>query len=64
MLQLLAIMLGAPIVLLLVLRPLVLWYWKVNRAIAALESIALSLEQMPAAKEYRSRQNAPRRRVA
>jgi hypothetical protein len=51
------------IVLLLVLRPFLLWYLKVNRAVEALESIAESLEQMPAAKQYRSSLNQPRRKV-
>ena len=49
---------------LILLRPLVLWYFKISRAVKALESIAESLEQLPAAKEHRNRLNQPRRRVA
>ena len=67
MLELLTIPLVSLLVgalLMLILRPLVLWYWKISRAVEALESIALSLEQMPVAKEYRARVKQAARRVA
>jgi len=49
---------------LILLRPVILWYFKISRAVKALESIAESLEQLPAAKEHRDRLNQPRKRVA
>jgi len=52
------------VVILLLLRPAILWYLKISRAINALESIAESLEQLPAAREYRNRTNPNPRRVA
>jgi hypothetical protein len=52
------------VVLLLLLRPILLWYLRIGRAVEALESIAESLEQMPAAKEYRTRLRQGGRRVA
>lgn len=51
-------------VLLLLLRPLLLWYFRIGQAVDALESIAESLEQMPAAKEYRAKVRAMGRKVA
>ncbi len=39
------------ILLLLILRPLILWYWRVNRAVAALEDIAASLRELPAVRD-------------
>ena len=43
----------------------VMWRWfGIRRAIRALESIAESLEQLPAAREHRDRLNQPRRRSA
>jgi hypothetical protein len=50
--------------LMLLLRPFVIWYFKIGRAVEALESIAESLEQMPAAKEYRTRVRQAGRKVA
>jgi hypothetical protein len=50
--------------LMLLLRPIILWYWRIGQAVDALESIAESLEQMPAAKEYRTRIRSAGRRVA
>jgi hypothetical protein len=41
---------GAP-VLVLALRGFLWWYWGIGRAIAALESIASSLEALPAVRE-------------
>jgi len=42
-----------------------MWRWfGIRRAIRALESIAESLEQLPAAREHRDRLNQPRRRSA
>jgi hypothetical protein len=41
-----AILIG--IVIFLVLREFWCWYWKINRAIALLESIDASLKQLPA----------------
>jgi hypothetical protein len=52
------------VVLLLLLRPLLLWYLRIGHAVDALESIAESLEQMPAAKEYRTRVRQAGRKVA
>jgi len=49
---------------LILLRSVILWYFKISRAVKALESIAESLEQLPAAKEHRDRLNQPRKRVA
>jgi len=63
MLQLVLTILGFQIVLLLALRPLILWYFKISPAVRALESIAESLEQMPAAREHRARMNQSVRRV-
>jgi hypothetical protein len=49
-------------------RALVLWYFRINHAVDALESIAASLECMPAVQEMRrqrEQQSQPqRRRVA
>jgi len=64
MLQLLLQIIAVQILILLALRPLLLWYLKIGRAVTALELIAESLEQMPAAKEYRARNNQRGRRVA
>ena len=55
MLQLVLMILAAQAVILLALRPVILWYLGINRALKALESIAQSLGQMPAAKEARQR---------
>lgn len=64
MLALLIPILLIQVVLLLVLRPILLWYFRIGQAVDALESIAESLEQMPAAKEYRQRIRQAGRRVA
>ena len=45
------------------MRELLWWWFGIRRAIEALESIAESLEQMPAAKEHRARMNQSIRRV-
>lgn len=51
-----AISLLVLIVVMLLLRPAILWYWQINRAVKALERIANSLELMPAVQEYRKAQ--------
>lgn len=50
--------------LMLLLRPIVLWYFRIHDLVDALESIAESLEQLPAAKEYRQRIRQSGRKVA
>lgn len=40
----------------LLFRAYVLWYFKINRAVALLESIDRSLQQLPAVREARMRQ--------
>jgi hypothetical protein len=63
-LQLFAMIVAIWLGLFLLLRPIVIWYFKIGRAVEALESIAESLEQMPAAKEYRTRLRQAGRKVA
>lgn len=60
---LLGIILGQ-IAILLVLRPLVLWYFKLNRIATTLESIDLSLKQLPAVQAYRGMISQPGKKVA
>ena len=61
MLQLALGILVGQIVLLLLLRPLVLWYFKLNRITKTLDSIDLSLSLLPAVREYRARILVPGR---
>ena len=56
--------LGLAILFLVGMRELLWWWFGIRRAIEALESIAESLEQLPAAREHRDRLNQPRRRSA
>lgn len=55
---------GVEIVLALILVVMFLAFLKISRGVKSLESIAESLEQMPAAKEYRSRIRQAGRKVA
>lgn len=64
MLDLLIPILVIRAVVLLPLRPILLWYFRIGQAVDVLESIAESLGQMPAAKEYRSRIRSAGRKVA
>lgn len=64
MLELWLGILAGQIVLLLVLRPMILWYFKFSRMTKALESIDESLKQLPAVQAYRAKMSQPRRRVA
>jgi hypothetical protein len=56
--QLLAIGILTAAVILLVMRPIVWWYFGIGRAIAALESIDASLRCLPAVKSDASRRAA------
>ncbi len=56
--QLLAIALLAEVTIMLVLRPIVWWYFGIGRAIAALESIDASLKCLPAVRRDVSRRAA------
>lgn len=59
-LEIIAIQVG----LLLVLRPLVLWYFQISRRTKALESIDESLSYLPAVQQTRVRKNRPPRFAA
>ena len=63
MVELALVVLAGQIVLLLLLRPLVLWYFKLSRIAKTLDSIDLSLSLLPAVREHRTRMNHPIRRV-
>ena len=52
------------IVLLVALRPLILWYFKLNRISKTLESIDESLKQLPVVQAYNTRISQAGRRVA
>lgn len=52
------------ILVLLLLRPLVLWYLGISRAVKALESIDESLSYLPAVHQTRIRKNRPPRFAA
>ena len=54
----------AQLVVLLLLRPLILWYCKLNRISKTLESIDLSLKQLPAVQAYHTKISQAGRRVA
>lgn len=56
--------LAIQLLLLLLLRPLLLWYLKVSRIVKALESIDESLSYLPAVHETRVRKNRPPRFAA
>ena len=43
---------GIFIVVFLIAREIVCWYWKINRMVALMESIDESLKQMPAVKAH------------
>ena len=60
---LLGILVGQ-IAILLVLRPVVLWYFKLNQITKTLESIDLSLKQLPAVQAYRGTISQPGKKVA
>ena len=51
----------AQLVVLLLLRPLILWYFKLSRITKTLDSIDLSLSLLPAVREYRARILVPGR---
>lgn len=53
---------GALLGLALVIRSVALWYWRINRIVALLESIDESLRALPAVRDMRAA--AHRRRVA
>lgn len=55
---------GLQILVLLLLRPLVLWYLGISRAVKALESIDESLSYLPAVRVERTRRNRIPRRAA
>jgi len=52
------------IVLLLALRPLILWYFRLSRITKTLESIDLCLKQLPAVQAYHTKISSAGRRVA
>jgi len=54
----------AQLVVLLLLRPVVLWYFRLNRIAKTLESIDESLKQLPAVQAYRTKISSAGRRVA
>jgi len=54
----------AQIVILLALRPVILWYCKLNRIAKTLESIDLSLKQLPAVQAYRGTISQQGKKVA
>jgi hypothetical protein len=54
MMQLVMTMLAVQGVVLLILRPIVWWYFGIGRAIRALESVDSSLKCLPAVREIRS----------
>ena len=56
--QLIAILILGEAVILLVLRPIVWWYFGIGRAVAALESIDASLKCLPAVRRDVSRRAA------
>lgn len=56
--------LAIQIPLLLLLRPLILWYFKINRAVEALESIDESLCYLPAVRQGRLAKQNLQKRVA
>jgi hypothetical protein len=64
MLQLALSLLAAQAILLLLLRPLILWYFKINRAVKALESIDQSLKYLPAVQNQGRPPSSSSRRVA
>jgi hypothetical protein len=49
---------------LLLLRPLILWYFRIPRMLRALESIDASLKCLPAVKNQRQMNQSQQRRVA
>ena len=56
--------LAIQLLLLLLLRPLLLWYLKVSRIVKALESIDESLSYLPIVRQERVRRNRIPRRAA
>lgn len=52
MIHLLVSILAIQIVVLLAVRPLVWWYFGINRAVRALENIDVSLRSLPTVREY------------
>lgn len=52
------------VVILLLLRPLVLWYFKINRRTKALESIDQSLKCLPAVQNSQASKTSPKRSAA
>jgi hypothetical protein len=64
MLQPVLEIIAAQIVLLLIFRPLILWYFRLNRITKTLESIDLSLKQLPAVQAYQAKISQAGRRVA
>jgi hypothetical protein len=64
MLQIVLILLGTQGLMLLLLRPLILWYFKINRAVKALESIDQSLQYLPAVQNQGRPPSSSSRRVA
>ena len=55
MLNLVLTMLALEVLSLLLLRPLLMWYLKINRALRLLQSIDQSLKVLPAVREYHAR---------
>jgi hypothetical protein len=56
--------LAVQVLILLALRPLILWYLKINPAVKLLESIDASLKCLPAVRQARTSPKTPARRVA
>jgi hypothetical protein len=64
MLQLVLSILLAQMLILLAIRPLILWYFQLGRMAKTLESIDLSLKQLPAVQAYHTKISQAGRRVA
>jgi hypothetical protein len=57
-------MLLAQAVILLLIRPLILWYFKINRMVEAMESIDESLCYLPAVRQGRIAKRVQQKRVS
>lgn len=64
MIQEALILLAVQLLFLILIRPLVLWYFKINRVTKLLASIDLSLQQLPVVKASQQRSAISRRSVA
>jgi len=64
MLQLILTVLLAQMLILLAIRPLILWYFGIERMTKILESIDLSLKQLPAVQAYRGTISQQGKKVA